>query len=95
MKIVKIKKRYYKDLPFMYKDLGLIENNQCDPSRVLCSTEDLKLFKKATKELFKKQYPFARSIKIESGVAMHLLNLGPSERAKQAIKKGYLIILDN
>ena len=96
MKAVKIKKRYYKDLPFMYKDLGLIDKaNSCDPSRVLCSKNDYKLFEKATKDIFMKQHPYTTSKKIEFGVAMHLLNLGPSERVCQAIKDGYLLILDS
>ena len=94
MKIVKIKKRYYKDLQFMYNDLGLVKNNECDPSRVLCSSKDLKLFQKATKEVFAKVYSWSTPKSLQSSVSMYLLNLGPSERAKQAIKPGYLIILD-
>lgn len=95
MKTVKIKKRYYSDLSFMYKDLGLInEKNECNPSNVLMSKEDLKILKKTTENLFKKQYPGILKRRLDAGVAMHLLNLSPSERAKEAIKPGYMIILD-
>lgn len=95
MKTVKIKKKYFKDLSFMYKDLGLIDSdNQCDPSRVLMSKEDLKILKKTTQEMFKKQYSFFSKKILEINVATHLLNLGPSELAADAIKPGYMILLD-
>jgi hypothetical protein len=94
MKIVKVKKRYFKDLAFLYKDLDLIINNECNPSRVLMSKQDYRTLKKTTTDLFKKQYPGIRGNKLKASVAMHLLNLGPNEMAGEAVKPGYLIILD-
>lgn len=95
MKTAKIKKKYYKDLSFMYHDLGLIENNSCNPSNVLCSKEDYELIKKTIRAEFKKQNPYASKKSLDFSVGMHLLNLGPNEVANQAIRPGYLLILED
>jgi hypothetical protein len=98
MKVVKIKKKYYRDLEFMYKDLGLIEEDEngeksVNPSNVLMSDVDTKILKKTIAQEFKKKYPFCRSIKLQSSIKMYLLNLEPSTVAGKAIKPGYLVIL--
>lgn len=93
MKAVKIKAKYLKDLAFMYKDLGLVENNETDPSRVLVSKADAKLMKKNIMLLAKKQKPYLNDKQLKSVVAFEWLNLGPCEIASDAVKEGYLIIL--
>jgi hypothetical protein len=98
MKTVKVKKRYLKDLSFMYRDLGLIYKDEdgrdtVDPDKVLMSKEDLKELEKNIKSQLKKENPLCRDVKLESSVNMHLLNIGPNSLAEDAIKKGYMIIL--
>lgn len=98
MKVLKIKKKYYGDLEFMYKDLGLIRKNEfgrdsVDPNNVLMSDIDAKTLKKVITEKFKDKYPYLNKIKLEGAVGMYLLNLQPSTVAGKAIKPGYLIVL--
>lgn len=97
-KVVKIKKRYYTDLEFMYEDLGLVTmkdgKKHVNPSNVLISNEDYKKMKKALKEKLGKS-KFISSKKRDMQVNMHLLNLGPNETLGKGICPGYLIIMDD
>ena len=97
MRVVKIKKRYYRDLEFMYKDLGLVtESNgrkSVDPSVALMSKKDYAILKKQTFLQFKKEYPYLKKSGLLAEVALYLLNLGPSTLAENGIKPGYMIIL--
>jgi hypothetical protein len=94
MKIFKMKKRYYGDLEFMYKDLGLIKDNAVDPTKVFVSKKDQKLIEKTIAQKFKKQYPYVRKQKLESSVGLYLLNLAPSGKLETVLKDGFIVVLE-
>ena len=95
--VVKMKARYYKDLEFMYEDLGLVKiedgKKTVNPSNVYISSEDYKKMKKTLKEKFKKQNEFSSNKKIEQKLGFYLLNLGPNENMCKGVRPGYLIIV--
>lgn len=95
MRMVKIKKRYYSDLAFMYHDLGLVKpDNSTSPDKVLISKTDLKKMEVEIRKKFRKQNSLYSKKRIDSAVQFHLCNLGPNDNVGAAIKPGYLIILD-
>lgn len=93
MQVVKIKASFLKNLPAMYKELGLIEGDRVDPSRVFFSQEDYRKLKKATAQKLKSGNPTLSGKSLENAVSMHLLNLGPSELLAKAIKPGYMLVV--
>lgn len=94
MKAYKFKRKYYSDLTLLYKDLGLIHENSVDPSKVHCSKADIKIIERELRKAYRKEYPGITKKKLDSAVAMYMLNLGPSERISESIKPGYIIVID-
>lgn len=94
MKVYKFKKKYYSDLTLLYRDLGLIHENSVDPSKVHCSKVDIRIIKREIRNAYRKVYPGINKRKLESIIAMYMLNLGPSELISESIKPGYIIVQD-
>ena len=98
MRTVKIKAKYYKDLEGMYEELGLVnttgQRKTVNPSNVLMSKQDYTKIKRTLQKNLKKEKPYLSKQMITKSVNNYLLNIGPNELAGDAVKPGYLIILD-
>jgi hypothetical protein len=93
VKSIKLKKKYYKDLEALLKDAGLVdvEANRAYPSNLVVNPVDYKKIRREIVKAFKKEYPYSIPRRIQAGVEMHLLNLGPNENV--AVRPGYAIIV--
>lgn len=90
METLKLKKVHYTDLAKLLTDCGVVKGKVADPSRVLMSPEDLTLMRKALTATYKKKYSYLGKRRLDSAVAMEMLNLSPSEC--KGVRKGYVII---
>jgi hypothetical protein len=68
------------------------ELKQAYPQHVYFSKEDYKNLRANTRKLLKKEYPYINSRKLNTAVGMELLNLGPNEGLKDAIRPGYALV---
>lgn len=89
---IKWKKKYSKNLSLFYKENGLINKGQYNPSNVFISKEIAKEIYKEHKCIFKKRYPFLRSKAIQTAINFELLNLEP--QVIDGIAKGYALVLE-
>jgi len=94
MKIFKLKQKHFKDITQLLIDVGAVNDDMTRsfPSDVYISREDIKKMTKEVTKAFKREYPFVRSNKIKSSVAMHMLNYSPNESLADAIRPGYVLV---
>jgi len=95
LQTVKLKKKWFKNLELLYRELGLIvkeENGKesCNPSNVYINPKDEVLIRKTLRAEFKKRCLWADTKQLDTSVALHMLNLGPN--TSKAIVEGYIII---
>lgn len=90
MKLVKMKRKYYKNLEYMYEDLGLVKNNEVDPSKVKVNWDTYKKIKDSLINAMHLDIYTDRYIELQ--VEMYLLNLGPS--IDECVPKDTLMLLE-
>ncbi len=97
LKLLKLKKKHYTDLPLLLKEAGLVSSDgkEAYPERIFISLEDDKLMKQELYKAYKKKFPFLNKIRIQVAVNMEILNLGPNTNLGVAVKKGYAIVLES
>lgn len=88
----KIKKKWYKDLTLLLTEVGAVFGNQAFPSNVFVNPIDYNKIKRGTREAFLREMPYLKynKRKLNSAIAMHLLNLGPIPN--KAVVSGYVIV---
>lgn len=94
MKTVKLKKSWLSDPEKLLRAVGAVNDklSRAFPSEVYLSKEDYKVLTQNTAKAFKKKYPFIHKRKLESSIAIHMLNLGPNESLGSAVRPGVALV---
>lgn len=79
MKVYKLRLTDLKNLEKLYKKVGAIskDGRQAFVDCVYISPKAEKYLQKATKDAYKKEYPYLKKKSLDASVGMYLLNLAP------------------
>lgn len=93
MRVIKITRSMLKDAETLLTKVGAINGINAYPYHVYMNKKDYIKLTKNVRAAFKKEYPYLVERKVQSSVAMYMLNLGPNELGL-GIKEGYLLVDD-
>lgn len=100
MKILKLKKTEYTRMEDLLRRAGLVDERAkiASPERLYVNEATYKEIKKRLMSVYKKEFSYLSSSKIEYSVNSYLLNLGPNVLKKRdggnSIPKGVAIVQD-
>lgn len=90
MKTIKLKKKWLASYESLYRELGLVVNNQTNPSSVIMSEEDSREGRKRLRKALLKDQPYLSKKSADYAIALYLLNLEPA--VSKAVKKGWILV---
>ena len=97
MKIIKLSKKDYYDLPNLLIKVGLVKGTTANPSLLFVNKQTLKRMQNEYAKRLKKQNPYISKKALAISVGMEFLNLGPNvlsdKNGGKRIPTGYAIVL--
>jgi hypothetical protein len=87
---IKIRKSWLRDPTLLLKKLGAVKGNQAYPSDVYISARDYEFMRTSLRKVGKKQRLGGR--RLDMAVEMELLNYGPNQSLKNAIRQGFALV---
>lgn len=97
MKMIKLAKRDYYDLPHLLKKAGLVKEPEAFPDQIFVNSATLAEMKQKYLSALKKENPNINKQHLLYSVEMEFLNLGPSvlssKNGGNLLPKGHAIVL--
>ena len=91
IQFLKINEKHLKSTHTLLKYAQVIRENNSYPGCVFMHPKDYRRLESNTRKSFKKEYPFLSSNKLQTSVAMHMLNYGPAI-INLGLKEGYILV---